>query len=190
MLSLALAVVVSGVSGGLLSETPVVSRGVRLIETPLAFTGATALAATPWDRMSLQELHLAREEELSNRRGVGGAVVLLSLGVVAFIATYVVVALAAVWNIGVIPALAILIAGTVAGVVLVAVGVGLLIGTIVRNAKVSKHVRAIDARIEQLQRPQQYPPQPVGPPQPLTPPPPPPVQGFAPLEPSFQLASF
>lgn len=194
MIALALTLALSSSSGSLLAETDTNLRHARLIESPLEFAGSMTLGARPIENMTLPELEQARQEELDNRRSVVGPIVLIVVGGVAIITANVLFAVWPITNSAVILT-GILVGVTVliAGIVLAAVGVGLLIGAIVRNGKSSQHLRRIENRIDQLRASPQYAPTLVPGDQPPPPPPPPlPSGAFLDLSPqqTFTLAAF
>ncbi|MGV3619830.1 MAG: hypothetical protein ACO1OB_03375 [Archangium sp.] len=196
MIALAMTIALSSSSGSLLAETETNMRHARLIESPAGYTGSVTLGAAPnrpIENMTLAELEQARQEELDNRRGVGGPIAMIVIGGVAIITANV---LFAVWPVtsAAVALTGILVGVTVliAGIVVAAIGVGLLIGAIVRNAKSSQHLRRIENRIDQLRASPQYAPQPM--PGDVPPPPPPmPPGAFLDLgnvQPAVTLAEF
>lgn len=176
MLSLALTVALSSASGGLLTETDTTLRHARLIESPVSFAGSMALGARPIENMSLPELEQARQEELDNRRSLVAPIVLIIVGGAAIITANI---LFAVWPTTsaavILTGLAVGVTVLIAGIVVAAIGVGVLIGAIVRNAKSAKHLNRIENRIDELRASPQYAPQPQPGDAPPPPPPPPPM---------------
>lgn len=176
MLSLALTVALSSASGGLLTETDTTLRHARLIESPVSFAGSMALGARPIEAMSLPELEQARQEELDNRRSLVAPIVLIVVGGAAVITANI---LWAVWPAttaaSALVGIGIGAAIFIAGIVVAAVGVGILISAIVRNAKSAKHLNRIENRIDELRASPQYAPQPQPGDAPPPPPPPPPM---------------
>ena len=176
MLSLALTVALSSASGGLLTETDTTLRHARLIESPVSFAGSMALSARPIEAMSLPELEQARQEELDNRRSLVAPIVLIVVGGAAVITANI---LWAVWPAttaaSALVGIGIGAAIFIAGIVVAAVGVGILISAIVRNAKSAKHLNRIENRIDELRASPQYAPQPQPGDAPPPPPPPPPM---------------
>jgi hypothetical protein len=207
MLALALTGVVAAAPGHFLSEMPAAMRHARFIESPVEFAGSLAVGqAVPFAQMtSIAELQAARAEEEARRGSVGGFVAMAIIGgLAAFVAApillYVGYFTSVVSGGGALSAL--LIAGIVTfvvGAVIFGVGLGLMIATITRNAKVGHNIRVIDRRMRELQKQQNapsgyqqpYAPQPYVPETntPLSAPPPPP-QGFMNVEPTLELASF
>lgn len=183
MLSLALTVALSSASGGLLTETDTTLRHARLIESPVSFAGSMALGARPIEAMSLPELEQARQEELDNRRSLVAPIVLIVVGGAAVITANI---LWAVWPAttaaSALVGIGIGAAIFIAGIVVAAVGVGILISAIVRNAKSAKHLNRIENRIDELRASPQYAPQPQPGDAPPPPPPPPPMPTSAFLE--------
>ena len=204
MLALALTGVVAAAPGTFLSETPMAMRHARFIESPVEFAGALAVGqAVPFAQMtSIAELQAARAEEESRRGSVGGFVAMAIIGgLAAFIVAPILVY--AGYFTGVLSGAgigALFIAGIVTfvvGAVVFGVGLGLMIATIARNAKVGHNMRVIDRRVRELQKQQNAPagyqqpfaPQPYMPEQSPSAPPLPP-QGFLNVEPTLELASF
>ena len=194
MLSLALTVALSSASGGLLTETDTTLRHARLIESPVSFAGSMALGARPIEAMSLPELEQARQEELDNRRSLVAPIVLIVVGGAAVITANI---LWAVWPAttaaSALVGIGIGAAIFIAGIVVAAVGVGILISAIVRNAKSAKHLNRIENRIDELRASPQYAPQPQPGDAPPPPPPPMPTGAFLDLTPGssqLTLATF
>lgn len=188
MIALALSLALSSSSGSLLAETDTNMRHARLIESPVGYAGSVTLGASnrPIENMTLPELEQARLDELDNRRGVGGPIAMIVIGGVAIVTANVLFALATSWV-----TLVIGVTVLIAGIVVAAIGVGVLIGAIVRNAKSGQHLRRIENRIDQLRASPQYAPQPM--PGDVPPPPPPmPPGAFLDLSqpPSMTLATF
>lgn len=195
MIALALTLALSSSSGSLLAETETNMRHARLIDSPAGYAGSMTLGASgrPIENMTLPELEQARLDELDNRRGVGGPIAMIVIGGVAIITANVIFAVwpassAAVALTGILVGVTVLIAG----IVVAAIGVGILIGAIVRNGKSSQHLRRIENRIDQLRASPQYAPQPM--PGDLPPPPPPmPPGAFLDLgnvQPAMTVATF
>lgn len=193
MIALALTLALSSSSGSLLAETETNMRHARLIDSPAGYTGSLTLGAAnrPIENMTLPELEQARLDELDNRRSLAAPITLMVIGG-ALIITASVLAVIPVSTSFLLAMVAIVVVGYIAGIVLAAVGVGILIGAIVRNGKSSQHLRRIENRIDQLRASPQYAPAPM--PGDVPPPPPPmPPGAFLDLgnvQPAMTLATF
>lgn len=187
MIALAMTLALSSSSGSLLAETDSNTRHARLIDSPAQYAGSMTLGARPIENMTLPELEQARLDELDNRRGVGGPIAMIVIGGVAIVTANVLFVLATSWV-----TLVIGVTVLIAGIVVAAIGVGMLIGAIVRNSKSSQHLRRIENRIDQLRASPGYAPQPM--PGDVPPPPPPmPPGAFLDLgnvQPAMTLATF
>ena len=203
MLSLTLSLVLTAAPGGLLSGMSVESRHARFIETPVVMAGGLMTGQTiPYAQMtSLAELQAARADEESHRGSVGGFVAMAVVGgLAAFIAAPIMLYVGLIAGQLTTDALfsTLFIAGLVTfgvGAVSFGIGLGFMIATITRNARIGHNLRVIDRRMRELQKLQQapayqqpYAPEPYMPASPTAPPPPP--QGFLNVEPTLELASF
>lgn len=202
MLSLTLSLALTAAPGGLLSDTAVELRHARFIETPVAMAGGLVAGQTiPYAQMtSIAELQAARADEESRRGSVGGFVAMAVIGGLAAFVAAPILLYVGYFAGGLIARgfSALLIAGLVTfgvGAVLFGVGLGFIIATVTRNARIGHNIRVIDRRMRDLQKQQQapayqqpYAPEPYMPSSPTAPPLPP--QGFLNVEPTLELASF